>query len=52
MTGPTDDQKETIENPASTGLPLFRTWPAVYAFVLSVFVLTVILLIIFSRAFS
>ena len=25
----------------STGLPLLRTWPAVYAFVLVVFVLTV-----------
>jgi hypothetical protein len=41
-----------IENPAATGLPFFRTWPAVYAFVLSVFVLTVIVLILFSRAFS
>jgi hypothetical protein len=36
----------------STGLPLLRNWPAVYWFVLVVFVLYVVLLTALSRVFS
>ncbi len=36
----------------STGLPWFRTWRSVYWFVLGCFVLYVVLLTVFSRAFS
>ena len=36
----------------STGLPWFRTWRGVYWFVLGCFVLYVVLLTIFSVAFS
>jgi hypothetical protein len=36
----------------STGLPGFRTWPRVYAFVLVSFVVWVALLTLLSRAFS
>lgn len=35
-----------------TGLPLLRGWPAVYLFVLGVFVLWVVLLTLFTRTFS
>ena len=49
---PTEHQESKIENPDETGLPLLRTWPAVYTFVLGAFVLLVILLTIFSRAFA
>jgi hypothetical protein len=35
-----------------TGLPLLRTWPAVYSLVVAVFVLWVTLLILFMRFFS
>jgi len=34
-----------------TGLPLFRTWGAVYAFVCGVFVLWVGLMLLFMRTF-
>jgi hypothetical protein len=44
MTLPPDD--------ADTGLPVLRTWRAVYLFVLGVFVLWVVLLAVFSRAFA
>ena len=40
------------ENPDGTGLPTLRTWPAVYIFVLAVFVLLVILLALFTRAYA
>jgi len=36
----------------STGLPWFRTWRVVYWFVIGCFVLYVVLLTVFSRAFS
>ena len=36
----------------STGLPGFRTWRSVYVFVLACFVLYIVLLAVFSRAFS
>jgi hypothetical protein len=36
----------------ATGLPLLRTWPAVYWFVLVVFALYVVLLTALSRVFS
>lgn len=36
----------------STGLPGFRTWLGVYGFVLFVFVVCVVLLKVFERAFS
>ena len=36
----------------SPGLPGFRTWRGVYLFVLGVFVLAVIALALFSRAFA
>jgi hypothetical protein len=36
----------------STGLPGFRTWRAVYGFVLVVFVVCVVLLKVFELAFS
>lgn len=35
-----------------TGLPWFRTWRSVYVFVLGCFILYVVLLAVFSRAFS
>ena len=35
----TDDEPPSDD--VGTGLPLLRTWPAVYAFVLAVFALTV-----------
>jgi len=36
----------------ATGLPGFRSWPGVYWFVLGCFVLTVLLLALFTRAFA
>jgi hypothetical protein len=35
-----------------TGLPLFRTWGGVYLFAFVCFVLYVVLLTVFSQAFS
>lgn len=35
-----------------TGMPWFRTWKSVYVFVLGSFLLYIVLLAIFSRAFS
>ena len=37
---------------AATGLPLLRTWRAVYAFVLAVFVLTLAALTALTLAYS
>lgn len=36
----------------STGLPGFRTWRGVYLFVLGAFILVVIALTLFSRAYA
>ena len=36
----------------STGVPGFRTWRGVYAFVFAVFVATVVLLALFSSVFA
>ena len=36
----------------ATGLPLLRSWPAVYTFVLAAFVLLVIALTILTRYFT
>ena len=55
MTEPIDNHRSKIatdEKPDGTGLPLLRTWPAVYIFVLAVFVLLVILLALFTRAYA
>ena len=49
---PIENRKSKIEHPDDTGLPLLSTWPAVYGFVLAVFVLLVILLTFFTRAYS
>jgi hypothetical protein len=35
-----------------TGLPGFKTWPAVYAFVMVTFLIWVVLLEVLMRAFS
>ena len=35
-----------------TGLPLLRTWPRVYAFVLGAFAVMVVLLVLLTRAYS
>jgi hypothetical protein len=40
------------DDPNDTSVPLLRTWPKVYWFVLGVFVLWVVLLAVFSRAFA
>ena len=45
------DSLEAAENEA-TSLPVFRTWPAVYAFVVATFVLWVTLLAVLARTFS
>jgi hypothetical protein len=45
------DSSDSAENEA-TGLPVFRTWLAVYAFVVATFVLWVTLLAILARTFS
>jgi hypothetical protein len=37
---------------AATGLPALRTWPAVYVFVLGVFVAWVALLTVLTEAYS
>jgi hypothetical protein len=39
-------------DPDTTGLPLFPTWPAVYAFILISFALMVLALFLFTRTFS
>lgn len=37
------------ENEEDPGVPLFRTWRGVYAFVLGCFIVVIVLLTIFSR---
>jgi hypothetical protein len=43
---------EPSEKDESPGVPGFRTWRGVYLFVLGFFVLMVVLLALFSRAFA
>ncbi len=44
------DSSDSAES--ETRLPVFRTWPAVYAFVVAAFVLWVTLLEILARTFA
>ena len=39
-------------NDDEPGVPLFRTWRGVYAFVFACFILVVVLLTIFSRVYA
>ena len=43
-----DNQNNEREDPP----PFFRTWPAMYAFVLGIFVALVILLYLFTKAYE
>ena len=52
MNPPIENENAETEDSGSTGLPLLKSWPAVYIFVLSVFTLLVILLYGFTRAYS
>jgi hypothetical protein len=45
------DSSDSAEN-EPTRLAVFRTWPAVYAFVVATFVLWVALLAVLARTFS
>ena len=45
-----ENRKSKIEN--NTGLPLFSTWPRLYALVLALFALSVLLLYSLTRAYS
>ena len=45
-------QRQTVEDDEATGLPVLKSWRAVYLFVLGTFVVWVILLSALSRAFS
>lgn len=45
------DSSDSAED-AATRLPVFRSWPALYAFVAATFVLWVTLLAILARTFS
>jgi hypothetical protein len=47
----TADSSDSAGNEAPR-LPVFRTWPAVYAFVVAMFVLWVTLLAVLARMFS
>ena len=47
---PTDPADEPQDE--STGLPWPRTWPGVYAVVMSCFVAWVVLLVVLERSFS
>lgn len=50
---PIDDNDAASKEPDDmTGLPLFKTWPAVYAFVLGAFLLMVVLLSVFTFYFT
>ncbi len=51
MAQPIPDSSDSPDNEA-TRLPVFRTWPAVYAFVVATFALWVALLAILARTFS
>jgi hypothetical protein len=46
------DAPYPMDSNESTGLPWFRTWGGVYLFAFGCFVLYVVLLTVFSRAFS
>ena len=50
--GDTNRDQEPAATEGETGLPVLRSWPAVYTFVLGSFVLWVVLLTALSRAFS
>jgi hypothetical protein len=50
MTPPTPLDRPPLDEPP--GVPGFRTWRGVYLFVFGWFVLVVILLAIFTRAFA
>jgi hypothetical protein len=52
MIPPIENRNSKIDDDWSTGLPLFTTWPAMYILVLAVFVLLVILLTLFTRAYA
>ena len=45
-------ERVTDSENKATRLPVFRTWPTVYAFVVAAFVLWVTLLAILARTFS
>jgi hypothetical protein len=45
-------EPEPLPDDESTDLPVFHTWPRVYAFVLGTFIAWVVLLTLLSRAFS
>lgn len=47
---PPGDERPAI--PDDTGLPLLRTWPAVYAAVTAIFALWVVLLRLLTEMFS
>lgn len=46
------DAGQAEKNDEGTGLPLLRTWPRVYAFVLGAFVVMVLLLVWLTRTYS
>jgi hypothetical protein len=52
MNSPAETDRPAVDDQNATGLPLLRTWRAVYWFVLVVFVLYVVLLTTLSRVFS
>ena len=43
---------ESIVDEKATGLPVFKTWPAVYLFVFATFVVWVLLLAALTKIFS
>jgi hypothetical protein len=43
--------ESTVDDKA-TGLPIFKTWPAVYLFVFAAFVVSVLLLVALDKLFS
>jgi hypothetical protein len=50
--GPSGRTVRPVDNADDTGLPLLRTWPAVYAFVLVAFVVFVVVLSVFTFHFT
>jgi hypothetical protein len=46
------DEGQAEKADEGTGLPLFSTWPRVYAFVLGAFAVMVLLLVWLTRAYS
>ena len=52
-----DETPQTVPPPLpdaaenTTGLPVFRTWPAVYAFVLSAFIVYVVVLYLLTGTY-